>query len=87
MEPHTHYVVRIDVFADPAMPATSSGELAGTDFGTEISKLLEEMKGMSEDELADQVHRRFEFKICPTCQLRFLANPLGKPRGVEMGRN
>src|SRR5256885_15781256 len=29
---HAHYVVRIDVFADPEMPQTSSEELAEMDF-------------------------------------------------------
>jgi hypothetical protein len=87
MQPHTHYVVRIDVFADPEMPQTSAAELAETDFDGEISKLMEEMKGMSADELQDQVHRRFEFKICRACQVRFLSNPLGKPRRVGAGRN
>jgi hypothetical protein len=87
MRPHTHYVVRIDVFADPALPATTAQELDQTDFDSTIGKLLEQIKDMSAQELADQVHRRFEFKICPPCQARFLSNPLGKPRGVAPARN
>ena len=34
------------------------------------------------DDLQDQVHRRFEFKLCRPCQAKFLANPLGRPRGT-----
>jgi hypothetical protein len=45
------------------------------------------MKGMSADELQDQVHRRFEYKLCRVCQMRFLVNPLGKPRGPGRAAN
>jgi hypothetical protein len=85
--PHAHYVVRIDVFADPEMPAMTSEELAAMEADSEIENLLEQMKGMSEDELQDQVHRRFEFVLCRACQRRFLVNPLGKPRGQKIGEN
>ena len=81
------YVVRMDVFADPEMPGVSGEELGATDFDTEIEGLLEQMKGMSAEELQDQVHRRFEFKICARCHPGFLANPMGKPRGVKVGEN
>ena len=79
--PHAHYVVRIDVFADPAMPPLSQAEVDALDFDKALNELLAEMKGMTADELQDQVHRRFEYTICRACQIRFLANPLGKPRG------
>jgi hypothetical protein len=80
LPPHGHYVVRIDVFADPSMPSTTSDELEERDVQTELAALLEEMKGLSAEDLQDQVHRRFEFKLCRACQIRFLVNPLGKPR-------
>jgi hypothetical protein len=80
MRPHTHYVVRIDVFADPEMPPVSAKDLAGRDFEREMAELVEEMKGMSAEELQDQVHRRFEYRICRMCQVRFLRDPLGPPR-------
>jgi hypothetical protein len=85
IDPHAHYVVRIDVFADPSMPATTGMELAATNFDAMMADLMEQMKGMSAEELSDAVHRRFEFKICPGCQARFLANPLGKPRVKSQG--
>lgn len=87
LEPHNHYVVRIDVFADPSMPAVSSAELAAVDFDAVIDGLLEQMKDMTADELQDQVFRRFQFRICPACQPAFLANPLGKPRRMGVGEN
>ena len=85
--PHQHYVVRIDVFADPSLPELSAEDVAKLNFDQELAKLVEEMKHMSEEELADQVHRRFEYKICRPCQIKFLANPLGKPRVKGLGPN
>ena len=80
ISPHGHYIVRIDVFADPDMPAVTSEEMAEADYQQAMKELIEQMKGMSAEELQDQVHRRMEFKLCRPCQMRFLANPLGKPR-------
>ena len=85
--PHAHYVVRIDVFADPTLPELSAEEVAKLNFDKELAKLAAEMKQMSEEELQDQVHRRFEYKICRPCQIKFLANPLGKPRRKSAGEN
>ena len=85
--PHGHYVVKIDVFADPAMPAVTSEEMEEADYQAAMAELLEQMKGMSAEDLQDQVHRSFEFKLCRACQMRFLVNPLGKPRQVRTGRN
>jgi hypothetical protein len=82
-----YYVVRIDVFADPALPAMSAEELAQGDFAGDIESLLGEMSQMSADELQDQVHRRFEYALCRRCQIDFLANPLGMPRAVRAGTN
>ena len=85
--PHAHYVVRIDVFADPSLPDLSAEEVAKSNFDEELKRLVEEMKHMSEEELQDQVHRRFEFKLCRPCQMRFLINPLGKPRETKTSNN
>jgi len=75
-----HYVVRVDVFADPAMPPVTREQINAIDFDAAIDDLLDEMKDMTADELQDQVHRRFEYKICPRCQRQFLRDPLGKAR-------
>jgi hypothetical protein len=75
-----HYIVRIDVFADPSLPAVTSEELAEADYDASMKKLLKQMDGMSADELQDQVHRRFEYRVCGACQKQVLANPLGRPR-------
>ena len=87
VSPHGHYIVRMDVFADPEMPPVTSEEVAEADYQQAMKELLEQMKDMSADELQDQVHRRMEFKLCRACQMRFLANPLGKPRQRRTGTN
>ena len=86
--PHAHYIVKMEIFADPAMPPISSEELQELDLERTMAELLEQMKGLSADDLQDQVHRSFEFRVCRACQMRLLANPLGKPRGEQkLGRN
>ena len=85
--PHGHYVVRIDVFADPAMPAVTAEEMEEADYQQAMRELIEQMKHLSADDLQDQVARQFEFKLCRPCQMRFLANPLGKPRHRRVGAN
>jgi len=85
--PHAHYVVQIDVFADPELPELSAEDVAKMNFDEELRKLVEQMKHLSDEELQDQVHRRFEYKICRPCQVKFLRNPLGKPRGKSAGEN
>lgn len=84
---HASYVVRMDVFADPGMPPLSADEVAETDFDAALDTLLAEMKQMTADDLQDGVHRRFEYRLCPACHRRFLANPLGKPRDTREGAN
>ena len=78
--PHAHYVVRIEVFADPSVPAMSTADIEEMDFETTSQDLLQQMSQMTADDLQDQVHRRFDYRICRPCQAKFLANPLGKPR-------
>jgi hypothetical protein len=85
--PHAHYIVRIDVFADPSVPPINTEDLDEMDAEKTLSQLLEQMKDMTADELQDQVHRRFEYRICGECQVRFLANPLGQPRHRKVGDN
>ena len=81
------YVVRIEVFADPQLPPMSAEQIAATDFDAVLAQLLEQMKHMSAAELQDGVHRRLEYRLCPACQRRYLANPLGLPRELPVGKN
>ena len=84
---HESYVVRVEVFADPSLPQASAEELAAIDFDETYADLLDQMKHMTVDDLQDDVHRQFEYRICRPCQREFLANPLGKPRRVRAGTN
>ena len=84
---HDSYVVRIDVFADPSVPPVTAEQLEAMDAGATIADLMEQMKHLSADDLQDDVHRRFEYRLCRPCQRRFLANPMGKPREVRAGTN
>jgi hypothetical protein len=77
----------IDVFADPQLPPMTAGQIAATDFDAELTKLMEQMKDMSADELLEAVHKRLEYRLCTPCQQRYLANPLGMPRGSPVGNN
>ncbi len=87
VELHESYVVRIDVFADPSMPPTTAEELAAADFDATMAALLEQMKHLTAEQLQDDVHRRFEYRLCRPCQRGFLLNPLGQPREPWAGRN
>jgi hypothetical protein len=87
VELHESYVVRVEVFADPSVPPVSGEALQSMDFDQTMADLLDQMKHLSGDDLQDDVHRHFEYRLCRPCQRRFLANPLGKPREVRAGEN
>jgi len=70
------YVVRIEAFADPTPPHIEPGEL-DVDYGAEFARLIEQMEGMSEQELMDQVHRRLTIHLCGPCYRRWIENPAG----------
>src|SRR5438445_6362942 len=75
--PHAHYIVKIEVYADPSLPALDSNDLEEKDSEKELAALMAELKHYTADELQDQVHRRFEYRLCRACQRAFIANPLG----------
>lgn len=85
--PGSGYLVRIDVFADPQLPPMSADDIAAADVNATLAELMHQIEGMSESELQDGVHRRFEYRLCPACHGGYLANPLGMPRVVRVGKN
>lgn len=81
------YVVRIDVYADPEMPQMTGDQIASADLNATLAEVIREAEKMSAEDLQDGVHRRFEYRLCPKCHRAYLANPLGMPRQVRVGRN
>lgn len=85
--PGAGYVVRIDVFADPELPPMTADDIAAADLNKTLSALMRQIEGMSAEDLQDGVHRRFEYRLCGACQKSYLANPLGMPRTIPVGKN
>ncbi len=83
---HGFYIVQVEVYADPSVPHIDTESLG--DEGAAMAELMDELKKYTSEELQDQVHRRFDYRICRGCQRDFIANPLGKPRGLKgAGKN
>ena|SRR5688572_25676597 len=82
------YVVRVDVFADPAPePIDTHAQPGEAGYVESVEDILAAMEGMTADELQDQVARRFEYHLCPECQKLVLRNPLGLPRRKRVSEN
>lgn len=84
---HGFYVLRMELFAEPSLPQVSAAELASTDYQRQMQALIDQMSAMTAEDLQDQVYRRFHFRICSSCQPRFLVNPLGLPRSRRTTEN
>lgn len=87
MEAGAGYVVRIDVFADPEIPPMTAEQIASADLNATLAQVIEQTKHLSAEDLQDSVHRRFHYRLCPACHRQYLANPLGLPRTVQVGKN
>ena len=74
--PHAHYVVKIQVYADPTLPAVSADDLEEADYEGRMAELMKQMEGMSAQELQDAVHWEREFKVCRPCQVKLIGDPL-----------
>ena len=70
------YVVRIEAFCAPELPPLTAEDLRA-DFEAELARILEEVKGLSEQEMMDQVYRKLTLYLCPTCYHRWIENPTG----------
>ena len=69
------YVARIEAMADPTPPELSREDLDVADLDEAFRKTLEEMRGMSEQELMDQVYRRLTIHLCGPCYRIWIDNP------------
>ena len=68
------YVVRIEAFADPTGPNITDADL-DADIEAAIEKTLEELRGLSEVELMDQVYRRLTIHLCGRCYRQWIEDP------------
>ena len=84
---NAYYIVKIEVYADPSLPSITAEELSRNDSGSDMAKLIAELNQYSTEELQDLVHKKFEYRLCRKCQLKFNANPLGLPRAENPGQN
>ena len=80
---HAHYRVRIEVVADPSPVQITQDDLDETDFDWTLTRVIEETKHATAEELEDAIAKSFEFRICRPCQLRFIRSPLGETAGPE----
>ena len=88
LESGRFYVVRVDVFADPTPePIDTTAGPGEAGYVESVDDLLAQMQHLAADELQDQVARRFEYHVCPTCQRLVLKNPLGLPRRHKASEN
>ena len=69
------YLVRIEALADPAPPSFSAEDMAH-DPRAEIERLIEQMRGLSEQELMDQVYRRLVLYLCGPCYRQWIEDPV-----------
>jgi hypothetical protein len=70
------YVVRIEAFADPTPPHFTAEDLV-RDAHAEIEHLVEQLRGLSERELMDQVYRQMVLYFCGPCYRAWIENPAG----------
>ena len=88
VDENVRYVVKLEVFAayDPMELVEEDLE---NDHLQEISDLIDEMKEMDEEELEEQVYKSFRFDLCPSCQKKYIKDPLFRnARGrIRFGEN
>jgi hypothetical protein len=62
--------------ADPSPPDLDERDL-GAAPRREIQRLVDEMSGLSQQELMDQVYRRVTIFLCLPCYTKWIENPTG----------
>jgi hypothetical protein len=72
------YAVKVQVFA-----AYDEMEIGGKDLlkshKEEIAKLIEQAKGMTEEELMRDVYVELKFDLCRACHKEYLKQPIPQP--------
>ena len=71
------YLVRIEAFADPSPPDLDKTTISsGRPVSEQIRGITDELGDTSEQELADQVHRRMTIHLCGPCYRRWIESPV-----------
>jgi hypothetical protein len=73
-----HYVVKIIAVADPAPPRITEEDLA-RDVGREIRRLVEQLKGVPEQDIEDDVYQWKILYLCTACYRHWIRDPAGNP--------
>ncbi len=71
-----HYVIRIEAIADPTPPTITEEDLQ-RDTAGELERLLEALRGLSEQEAMDQVYRKVVLHLCNACYRKWIEDPVG----------
>lgn len=72
LDSNVRYLASIDVRAAYDPMEISPADLAA-DLQAEMSQLLEQLEGLSQPELENQVHFHAEVDLCPRCQRALIA--------------
>jgi hypothetical protein len=73
------YVLKIQGYA-AYDPLEITFEDLEKDIEGEMARLLEVLKEKDPRELEDEVHREFQFDLCPACWRRYLRDPVAAAR-------
>lgn len=69
------YIARIQVYA-AYDPLEITFDDLSRDYTAEMRRILEECRDLTEEDLMRDVYMDFTFDLCPSCQKRYIQNPL-----------
>ena len=70
------YIVKVEGFA-AYDPLELTSEDLDKDWPNEIKRTVAELEQLDSEAAQDQVHRTFQFDLCPKCWQRYVRDPLG----------
>jgi hypothetical protein len=74
-EGQVRYTAKIQVFAAYDPLEITFDDLT-RDYSNEIEQVVEQCRGLTEEELMRDVYVDFEFDLCPPCQKAYIKDPL-----------
>ena len=75
VESDVRYEVKIEVKAAYDPLEITEDDLK-KDHKAEMTKIIAQLAGVTEDEAMDEVYRTFRFDLCMPCQQRYLKKPI-----------